>query len=162
MGFSEKVTQATEIAKFIANQKMRLYEVRNRIKELENSVLLNKSELAETSLRLYRSDKLLNQDLINICNRIKILADEIKKEKDLLENIKAESPPTPQDIPTTYSSEIGEVTSGLVCPICGQALSRSHCPEHGKKGVPIEDNEQEESIPEVLSDMQPVLVEDSD
>ncbi len=162
MGFSEKVTQATEIAKFIANQKMRLYEVRNRIKELENSVLLNKSELAETSLRLYRADKLLNQDLIIICNRINKLADDIKKEKDLFENIKAESPPIHQDIPTTYSSEIGEVTSGLACPICRQALSRSHCPEHGKKGVPIESNEQENIISDVLSEASPLLAKEID
>lgn len=162
MGFSEKFTQATEKAKFIANQKRRLFEVRSRIKELENSVILNKSELADASIRLYRTDKLLNQDLINICNRINKLADEIKKEKDLSESIKAESPPPSQSISTIYSSNFEDVGSGLVCPICKQFLSRSHCPEHGEKGVPLVDDEQEDINVNSYNDFQPLSVEDID
>jgi hypothetical protein len=139
MSISDKFSRFSASARWKADQQIKLLRIQNEIHVLENQIKSKKSKLAETALVIFSKDKLGELELIEICEQINnLLAETVEKNK-MLEAIKMEkNPEFPTDL-NSYSTISPGNFSGLVCPKCGKQLMRSHCPEHGEKGVPMEE-----------------------
>lgn len=147
MPFQDKLAHAAAVAKWKADQQMRLIKSQSRVGEIEGQIRNQKAALADKALTLYAQAQLLEEDLKQICDTIASLHEQIKEQHSLQEAIRSERPPEQQVYSATYppaqSAELQpESMSGLVCPQCGRALVGRFCPEHGVEGVmPSQDSE---------------------
>ena len=154
MSLSDKIARFSAGARWRADQQVRLIQKQNEIRVVENTIRQKKSELAEETLKLFFDKELIKTELINICDQIYELKIEVKEKNSTLEDIKNEIQPGYTNEVIGYSSISANDNPGNVCPICHQSLTRSHCPEHGVKGVLFEDNEQVMDISNIPSDLQ--------
>lgn len=140
MPFQDKLAHAAAVAKWKADQQMRLLKSQSRVGEIEGQIRNQKAALADKALNLYGQGQLTEDDLKQICDTIASLHEQIKEQHSLQEATRNERPPEQQVYTSTYPPahpvELQPVSmSGLVCPQCGRALVGSFCPEHGVEGV---------------------------
>lgn len=140
MPFQDKLAHATAVAKWKADQQMRLLKSQSRVGEIEGQIRNQKAVLADKALHLYAQGQLMEDDLKQVCEMIASLHEQIKEQHSLQEAARNERAPEQQVYTSTYPPrqpiELQPVSmSGLVCPQCGQALVGSFCPEHGVEGI---------------------------
>jgi hypothetical protein len=130
----DKLAYGASLAKWKANQQGRIFSVQGNIRDLENQIRIQKSNLAEAAVELHRQGALNNPQLIAIGDGIAVIYAQIIAAKQSLETIQQEQPPID---PSGYSAqnEPNPVMSGLVCPICGKELVGDFCSIHGVHGV---------------------------
>ena len=144
----DKMSYATAVAKWKADQQVRIYRSQNSIRDLENQMRAQKATLAEATLSLYANHALTEEGLVSLCEQIYQIHAQIQDFNRAVEAIKQEQPPVdPALYSSAYPSAINPsegqtanlsetVLSGLVCPECGMALIGRYCPVHGKEGIP--------------------------
>jgi DNA repair exonuclease SbcCD ATPase subunit len=140
MTFQDKIAHAAAVAKWKADQQMRLLKSQSRIGEIESQIRAEKSALADKTLALYAQEQLAEDDLKQICAAIAALHGQIKEQQSLQESARSERPPEQQAYSATYPptqpAELQtETLSGLICPQCNRSLIGRFCPEHGVEGV---------------------------
>lgn len=140
MPLQDKIAHAAAVAKWKADQQMRLIKSQSRVGEIEGQIRTQKAALADKTLALYAQQQLAEDDLKQICASVAALHDQIREQQNLQEAIRNERPPEQQvysaNYPPAQPAEAQAVTlSGLVCPQCGRALVGRFCPEHGVEGV---------------------------
>jgi hypothetical protein len=132
MPFQDKIAHAAAVAKWKADQQMRLIRSQNQIGEIESRIRNEKSALADKTLALYSQEKLTEDDLKQICANIAVLHKQINEQQNLQEAIRRERPPEQQSYSANYPShQIIEVSaeslSGLMCPQCKRQLPNKAC-----------------------------------
>lgn len=142
MPFQDRIAHAAAVAKWKADQQMRLFKSQSRISEIESQIRAEKASLADKTLALYAQEQLVEDTLMQICAGIAALHDQIKDQKSLQDGIRSERPPEQQVYSAVYPSaqttdSQSEALSGLMCPQCGRALVGRFCPEHGVEGIQI-------------------------
>ena len=140
MPFQDKIAHAAAVAKWKADQQMRLLRSQSRVGEIEGQIRNQKAALADKALNLYGQEQLIEDDLKQICDMIASLHEQIKEQHSLQETVRSEHPPEQQVYSATYppaqSSELQtESMSGLLCPQCNRQLVGHFCPEHGVEGI---------------------------
>jgi len=141
MPLQERLSHAAAVAKWKADQQMRLFRIQNQISGLENKIRSQKALLADTALALYAQERLSEDELKQICAAIAQLHEQIRQQQQLQEAVRQERPPEPQAYSVSYPpsspspAPANEPTSGLVCPQCGRSLAGRFCPEHGLEGI---------------------------
>lgn len=140
MPFQDKLAHAAAVAKWKADQQMRLIKSQGRVGEIEGQIRTQKAALADKTLALYAQGQLTEEDLKQVCASIAGLHDQIREQQVLQEAIRGERPPEQQAYSSTYPpaqpAETQAVSlSGLICPQCGRQLVGRFCPEHGVEGV---------------------------
>lgn len=140
MPLQDKIAHAAAVAKWKADQQMRLLRSQSRIGELEGQIRTQKAALADKTLALYAQGQLTEDDLKQICAAIAATNDQIKEQHGLQEAIRNEHPPEQQVYSSAYPpAQPAEVPamplSGFICPQCGRQLVGRFCPEHGVEGV---------------------------
>jgi hypothetical protein len=143
----DKMTHAAAVAKWKADQQVRIMRAQNSVREMENQVRSQKADIAEITLALYAKDALTEGQLIPLCQQISQIHSQIQSINQTIEAIKQEQAPADPSLnssayqPATNNS-IGQTVdpsspslSGLVCPECGMALVGRFCPVHGKEGI---------------------------
>jgi hypothetical protein len=141
MPLQDRVAHAAAVAKWKADQQMRLLKSQNQVREIEGQIRSQKAILADKALSLYDLQKLTEEELISICSAIAQLHAQIKDQQSLQEMIKREQAPELSAYSSSYPPSANVVSlmgtlSGLVCPTCGQALVGRFCPVHGVEGIP--------------------------
>jgi hypothetical protein len=140
MPLQDRIAHATAVAKWKADQQLRLLKSQNRISDVEGQIKAQKADLAEKTLALYAQEQLMEDELKRICADIAVLYEQIKEQQSLQEAIRRERSPEQQVSQPTYppvpnsESQAGS-PSGLVCPQCGRSLVGRFCPDHGVEGV---------------------------
>lgn len=158
MPLQDKIAHAAAVAKWKADQQMRLLRSQSRVNEIEGQIRNQKAALADKALTLYAQAQLLEDELKQICDAIASLHEQIKEQHSLQEAVRSERPPEQQVYSATYppaqSVELQpESMSGLVCPQCGRALVGRFCPEHGVEGVAPSQNSESQQSDTVTSQM---------
>ena len=165
MGFMDKLGSAANVAKWKADQQMRVMRAQNSIHDVEKQVNAQKATLADAALELYAQGALAEERLQEICAAIGQLNAQIATLTENLHQIQAEQPPSdgqpaaaaPAPAPAQFvtvpvptpaqaaapTAPLSPVSAPapaapveLVCPQCGQVLKGKFCPEHGVPGVP--------------------------
>jgi hypothetical protein len=145
MPFQDKLAHAAAVAKWKADQQMRLLKSQNRVGEIEGQIRNQKAALADKALSLYAQEQLAENDLKQICDTIASFHEQIKEQHSLQEIIRNERPPEQQAYTSTYPPA---PMSGRVCPKCGRTLVGRFCPEHGVEGIiPPQNSESQDSEP---------------
>jgi len=121
MPFQDKLAHAAAVAKWKADQQMRILKSQSRVGEIEGQIRNQKATLADKTLALYAQGQ-------------------IKEQHSLQEAARSEGPPEQQVYSATYPPVQPvqlqpQSMSGLVCPQCNRSLVGSFCPEHGVEGV---------------------------
>lgn len=132
MSLKDKVTHATAVTKWKADQQMRLLKSQNQVGTFESQVRTKKAELADTVLKLYTQERLGEEELLGICREIDQIHEQILEQRKLQELIKQEQSPQFASYSSFSTAQPG---SGLVCPQCGISLVGRFCPEHGVEGI---------------------------
>jgi len=140
MPFQDKLAHAAAVAKWKADQQMRILKSQSRVGEIEGQIRNQKATLADKTLALYAQGQLAENDLKQICDAIASLHEQIKEQHSLQEAARSEGPPEQQVYSATYPPVQPvqlqpQSMSGLVCPQCNRSLVGSFCPEHGVEGV---------------------------
>lgn len=143
----DKMNHAAAVAKWKADQQVRIVRAQNSVREMENQVQSQKANIAEIILALYAKDALTEGQLIPLCQQISQIQSQIQSINQTIETTKQEQAPADPSLnssayqPTTNNT-IGQTvdpssssSSGLVCPECGMALEGRFCPVHGKEGI---------------------------
>jgi hypothetical protein len=151
MSFMNKLGSAAAMAKWKADQQMRIVRTQNNIHDLENQVKTQKNSLAEAVLGLYAQGNLNEESLKTVCAAIGQLNGQIASVTESLHQIQAEQAPSENQAPAPMAAPApiminvapapapaaaAPVAAVLVCPQCGQVLKGKFCPEHGVEGVP--------------------------
>jgi hypothetical protein len=157
MSFMNKLGSAASMAKWKADQQMRIVRTQNNIHDLENQVKAQKNSLAEAVLGLYAQGNLSEESLKTVCAAIGQLNSQIASVTESLHQIQAEQAPSenqpapaaaapapvaaPSAAPSAAPVMINVAPAPaaavvMVCPQCGQVLKGKFCPEHGVEGVP--------------------------
>ncbi|MCC6569921.1 MAG: hypothetical protein IT315_11870 [Anaerolineales bacterium] len=105
MPFQDKITHAANVAKWKADQQMRLFKSQSRISEIESQIRTEKSALADKTLILYAQKQLAEDDLKRICANIAVLHGQIIEQQRLQEAAKKEQPPEQQEYSASYPLE---------------------------------------------------------
>lgn len=144
----DKMAYATTVTKWKVDQQVRIMRAQNSVHELENQIRAQKAVLADTTLSLFANHKLVEEELISMCEKISQIHAQIQHTNQTIGAIKQEQPPANPILyssaypPTVNPSVRQEVDvsslplSGLVCPECGMALVGRFCQVHGKEGIP--------------------------
>ena len=140
MPIQDRIAHATAVAKWKADQQLRLFKSQSRISEIESQIRSEKSSLADKTLALYEQKQLVEEDLKQICSTIAAFHGQVKEQQYLKEAIRTERPPEQQAYsaanPPTQPVEVQpQLFSGFVCPQCNRKLVGRFCPEHGVEGV---------------------------
>jgi hypothetical protein len=132
MGFMDKVGNAANVAKWKADQQLRIIKKQGEIRDIENNFYRQKVALSEVVYSLFKNNQIVNEEVLNICSIIAQIEGQIQTEKQNVEAIKQEQPPIQvfEQPPEIINH------SGLICPDCGQQLVGKFCPVHGVEGVP--------------------------
>ncbi len=164
MGFMDKLGSAANVAKWKADQQMRVMRVQNSIHDVEKQVNAQKAALADSALALYAQGALAEDQLKAICGAIGQFQAQLAGLNENLRQIQSEQPPSegqpaaaaPAPAPAAYvppapmpapaaapavpltpvSQPAPAAPVELVCPECGQVLKGKFCPEHGVAGIP--------------------------
>lgn len=161
MSFLDKLGSAAAVAKWKADQQMRVMRAQNSIRDAEKQVASQKSALADAALDLYNQGSLAEDSLAGICAAILQQNEQIQLLNENLAKIQAEQPPSdtpaaaapaPQPaapVPAPAAPAVQPAPpvqfftpapapqpAALVCPECGQVLRGRFCPEHGVEGIP--------------------------
>jgi hypothetical protein len=144
MSFMNKLGSAASMAKWKADQQMRIVRTQNNIHDLENQVKAQKNSLAEAVLGLYAQGNLSEESLKTVCAAIGQLNGQIASVTESLHQIQAEQAPSENQAalvaaPMPMAANVAPAAAPsavLVCPQCGQVLKGKFCPEHGVEGVP--------------------------
>jgi hypothetical protein len=140
MPLQDDLTHAAKVARWKADQQLRLMKIQNQIRDIEGEIRSRKSLLAEQTFALYARDGLVEEELKQTCSQINDLQTKIQENQMLQEAVKNELPPEKpvhpvyQPAPAPAPSEAGG--SQLVCPKCGRVVPVRFCPDHGVEGVP--------------------------
>jgi predicted RNA-binding Zn-ribbon protein involved in translation (DUF1610 family) len=135
MGFIDKVGNAANVAKWKADQQVRIIKKQGEIRDVESRLYTQKSQIAETVFWLYKNNQIENDQVKQLCEIAVQLQSQIEQMKNEIEMIKQEIPPV-----TAQVAEPAVSFSGLVCPVCGEKLVGNFCPVHGVEGVPPADS----------------------
>ncbi len=161
MSFMDKLGSAAALAKWKAEQQVRIVRAQNAVHDLENQVKTQKASLADSVLDLYAQGVLTDPGLQQACAAITQLNVQVAQANEAVRQIQAEQPPSdnpapaPAPSPTpapayapppapvqTFTSPaptpVADTPAQLVCPECGQVLKGRFCPEHGREGVPAQ------------------------
>lgn len=159
MSLQDRISHATAVTKWKADQQMRLLKSQNQVREIEVQIRQQRSNLADATLSLYAEQKLEGESLQEICAAIDALKAQTQAQVELQEKIKQEQSPQlvastfqPSSAETLQSAseytaggDLGSIpapvtlaTSGLVCPKCKRPLTVRFCPDHGLEGVAIQ------------------------
>jgi len=93
MPIQDSLSRAATVARWKAEQQMRLLQCQNRIRELEAQIRGHKARLAETALTLYTQQRLSDDELREICATIAQLHEQIREQQRLYAAIRNEQPP---------------------------------------------------------------------
>lgn len=158
MSLQDRISHATAVTKWKADQQIRLLKSQNQVREIEVQVRQQRSNLADATLNLYAEQRLEAESLQEICAGIDALKAQIQEQINLQEKIKQEQPPqlvtsttspsfatdpesTSEDVaggdPDLPTGPVTTATSGLMCPQCKRPLAVRFCPDHGLEGVPV-------------------------
>jgi hypothetical protein len=140
MPIQESLSRAAKIARWKADQQMRLLKSQNQIRELEGQIKTQKARLADTALTLYTQQRLSEEELKEICAAIAQLHEQIRQQQTLQEATKNEQPPDrtySSTFPPSAEQSVTPKSGQLVCPKCGRIVPIRFCPEHGVEGVPV-------------------------
>jgi DNA repair exonuclease SbcCD ATPase subunit len=139
----EGLSHATAVARWKADQQMRLLRSQNQVRELEGQIKTLKARLADATLTLYAQERLDEDELKEICAAIAQLHQQIDEQQRLQEAVKNEQPPEqtysatyPPSLPTKQPAAVAG--GQLICPKCGKPVPVRFCPEHGVEGVPAQ------------------------
>jgi hypothetical protein len=135
MPFQDRIAHAAAVAKWKADQQMRLFKSQNRIGEIETQIRAEKAALADKTLALYAQDQLVEDELKTICAGIASLHELVREQQSLQEAIRNERPPEQASSSATYPPVQSETLSGLICPQCNRPLVGRFCPDHGVEGI---------------------------
>lgn len=105
MPLQDKITHAANVAKWKADQQMRLFKSQSRISEIESQIRSEKSALADKTLILYAQKQLAEDDLKRICATIATLHGQIIEQQRLQEAARKEHPPEQQEYSASYPLE---------------------------------------------------------
>ncbi len=102
MPLQDKIAHAADIAKWKADQKIRLFKSQSRISEIENKIRAEKSALADKTLSLYAQGQLAEDKLRQICAFISALHGQIIEQRNLQEAIRSEHAPEQKGYSAIY------------------------------------------------------------
>ena len=102
MPLQDKITHVADVAKWKADQQIRLFKSQNRISEIENKIRAEKSVLADKTLSLYAQEQLAEDELKQICTAINALHGQIIEQRNLQEAIRNEHAPEQQGYSAIY------------------------------------------------------------
>jgi hypothetical protein len=136
MPIQESLTRATAAAKWKADQQMRLLKSQNQVRDLEGQIKTQKARLADTAWALYTQQRLIEDELKEICAVMVHLQEQIQQQEALQEATKNEQLPG-----HAYSASLSPpaqpnvaVTQNL-CPNCHNAIELHWkiCPRCGAR-----------------------------
>jgi hypothetical protein len=107
----DKMTHAAAVAKWKADQQVRIMRAQNSVREMENQVRSQKADIAEITLALYAKDALTEGQLIPLCQQISQIHSQIQSINQTIEAIKQEQAPAD---PSLNSSAYQPATNGSV------------------------------------------------
>ncbi|MBP6355613.1 MAG: hypothetical protein KA318_07935 [Nitrosomonas sp.] len=102
MPLQDKIAHAADVAKWKADQQIRLFKSQSRINEIENKIKAEKSILADKALSLYAQEQLAEDKLRQICASINALHNQIIEQQNLQEAIRSERAPEQQGYSAIY------------------------------------------------------------
>lgn len=134
MQIFDKVSQSANVAKWKINQQKQIFQLQNKINEIERIINTAKIKLGENTYRAYANKGISAEELEPICQSIKTqyeLLEEIRQELDI---IRSQFPPTPEEF--IYSVQAPDCDNQLICPQCGNVVQARFCTDCGVEGVP--------------------------
>jgi ribosomal protein L40E len=111
MSIFHKMREGVDVAKWKADQLIRIQKVQGEIGELRNKISVIHSQIVTTTLDLHQRDILTQSELEELCLIIDAIKTEIADKEAKLEGIKREEPPM-------MASSLTENTAHIVCPQC--------------------------------------------
>lgn len=132
MPLQEKLSHAANLARWKVDQQSRIMKIQNDIRETERQINSHKWVLAETAYRIFKETGLGEEGINAVCIRIQDLIKTLDQEKENLELVKSEPPPSAIGTPAAFSSSQGN----LICPNCGTPVPVRFCPNCGTEGRP--------------------------
>ena len=115
MPIQESLSRAANVAKWKADQQMRLLKSQNQVRELEGQIKTQKAQLADTALTLYTQQRLSEDELKEICSTIAQLHEQIQQQQTLQETTRHGQLPD-----QTYSATFPPSTAQPVAAKSGQ------------------------------------------
>ena len=134
MTIQERLSRATAVAKWKADQQMRLLKNQNQVRDLEGQLKTQKARLADTAWALYAEQRLSEDEMKELCAVIVQLQEQIHQQQASQEAIKNEQLPDPtySETPAPSTQASVGVTQNL-CPNCRNPveLQWKVCPRCG-------------------------------
>ena len=81
MPIRESLSRAAAVAKWKADQQMRLLRSQNRVRELEGQIASLRTRLADTALALYAQERLVEGELKEIGDAIARVHEQIRQQQ---------------------------------------------------------------------------------
>ncbi|WP_423223586.1 hypothetical protein [Candidatus Amarolinea aalborgensis] len=134
MSIQENLSRATAVAKWKADQQMRLLKNQNQIRDLEGQLKTQKARLADTAWTLYAQQLLSEDELKEICAVMVQLQEQIHQQQVLQEAIKNEQLPDQTNSATPApSTQPGVGVTQNLCPNCRNSIELQWkvCPRCG-------------------------------
>ena len=134
MSIQENLSRATAIAKWKADQQMRLLKNQNQVRDLEGQMKTQKARLADAAWALYAEQRLSEDELKEICAAMVQLQEQIHQQQVLQEAIKNEQLPDQTYSATPVSSTQASVgVTHNLCPNCRNSIELQWkvCPRCG-------------------------------
>ena len=134
MPIQGSLSRATAVAKWKADQQMRLLKNQNQVRDLEGQIKTQKARLADTAWTLYTQHRLSESELQEICAGLAQLQEQVQQQQAVQEAIRSEQFPDP-----AYSAELSTtpranaVAAQPTCPNCQNAIEQHWkvCPRCG-------------------------------
>lgn len=151
----DRLRHATDVAKFKADQLLRVNRVQAEISNIRREVQVIRDQIASAALELHRSGSLQHVEIEQLCGAIDRLNAQIIERESLVAAIQAEQPPLAAAT-VTYAATAPAVQPSVqatsrptrICPHCGfgAPLHAAFCPNCGKSLPAVS----EPSAPDVL------------
>lgn len=125
MPFQDFISHTAAVAKWKADQQIRILKSQNRISEIENQIKVEKSNLADKTLALYAQEKLAEDELRKICANVAALHEQIKEQQKLQESARGEMPPEQATYTASYPpiEPIAPEIIVKLCPTCNVEMT---------------------------------------
>lgn len=136
MSIFDKAKQGVDVAKFKADQLLRINKVQNDIGTLRRDIQGVREKAAEAVVQLHRQGPLAYPDVEDLCLKIDQIEAQIAEKEAQVAAIRAEQPPVA--VVAAVAVATGMSLSMAVCPQCRTSIpdGAAFCPSCGKQIPP--------------------------
>lgn len=134
----QKLNHTAMLAKWKLDQQIRLNNSQTLEKQIQGQLGSLKIELANGTYNLYKEDKISDETLKQICEKLVNAEKNLQNQIQQTKLIKNEQPPSFEMVSEGQKHQIsGETSSvGLICPKCNKPIPVKYCPDCGQEGMP--------------------------